>query len=146
MSSKPKILITDDEFSNTFVLKKFLSEEYEIKTAKSGKEALELVKSFEPDLLLLDIIMPEISGLKVCEILSRDENFLDMPIILITSKSSANDIKIGFEAGATDYLSKPFSKIELEARIKAALKFRKVATERTQLRNKIGELKSKRKI
>lgn len=143
MDSKAKILITDDEFSNTFVLKKFLSKEYEVKIARNGKEAIELVKSFQPDLLLLDIVMPEISGLEVCETLSKDRDFADMPIILITSKSSANDIQKGFEAGATDYLAKPFSKIELEARIKTALRFRKVATERTQLKTQIEKLNSK---
>lgn len=143
MDSKSKILITDDEFSNTFVLKKFLSKEYEVKIARNGKEAIELVKSFQPDLLLLDIVMPEISGLEVCETLSKDRDFADMPIILITSKSSANDIQKGFEAGATDYLAKPFSKIELEARIKTALRFRKVAIERTQLKTQIEKLNSK---
>lgn len=143
MNTKPKILITDDEFSNTFVLKKFLSKEYEVKTARNGKETIELIKTFEPDLLLLDIVMPEISGLEVCEVLTQDEKFSDMPIILITSKSTANDIQKGFEAGATDYLAKPFSKVELEARIKTALRFRKVALERTQLRKEFEKLNSK---
>lgn len=118
-----KILIIDDLPENVFMLQDRLEHEgYQIITAYDGRTGIEKAKSELPDLVLLDIMMPEITGIEVCKILVADELTSRIPIILVTAKSGAEDTKEGLEAGAFDYIKKPFHRIELLARIKSALK------------------------
>ncbi len=128
-----KILIIDDLRENIFMLKNRLEKEnYETISADNGQEGIEKAKKHLPDLILLDIMMPGKNGFQVCKELLEDETTKDIPIIMVTAKVSADDIKTGLETGAFDYIKKPFNNIELLARVKTALKYaeaRKIALE-----------------
>lgn len=118
-----KILIIDDLPENVFMLQDRLEHEgYEVITAYDGKSGIEKVRGERPDLILLDIMMPGITGIEVCKILVADKETSGIPIILVTAKSGADDTKEGLEAGAFDYIKKPFNRVELVARVKSALK------------------------
>lgn len=125
MNQPAKILIVDDEYANIFLLENLLSNEYDICTAESGMDAYEKVDSFCPDLILLDIMMPEISGIDVCRKLHADPKYSNIPIIMVTAKSGDEDVREGLESGAVDYVTKPISEIELMARIRVALRLKK---------------------
>ena len=118
-----KILVIDDLPENVFMLQDRLEHEgYEVITAYDGKSGIEKVRSERPDLILLDVMMPDITGIEVCKILVADKETAGIPLILVTAKSGADDTKEGLEAGAFDYIKKPFNRIELVARVKSALK------------------------
>ena len=99
-----------------------MQEGYEVLTAYDGNEGIEKAYSTLPDLILLDVMMPDISGFEVCKILVNDERTKHIPIILVTARAGAEDTKEGLEAGAFDYIKKPFNRVELMARVKSALK------------------------
>ncbi|MCG8569692.1 MAG: response regulator [Spirochaetes bacterium] len=140
MDQKAKILVVDDEYANVFLMKNLLIEEYEIETGKDGEEALAKLEIFKPDLILLDIMMPGISGIEVCQKITQMKEYVDIPIIMVTAKSDENDIKDGLEAGAIDYIKKPFSEIELKARIKTALRLKFNIDKLKEAANKIKTL------
>jgi len=118
-----KILVIDDLPENVFMLQDRLENEgYSIITAYDGKSGIEKVRSEMPDLILLDIMMPGITGIEVCKILVNDDSTKHIPIILVTAKAGAEDTKEGLEAGAFDYIKKPFNRVELLARVQSALK------------------------
>lgn len=122
---KPLILIVDDIPKNIQVLGNFLLEqEYELSVATSGKQALELVKLLKPDLILLDIMMPEMDGFEVCNEIKNNEELKEIPIIFLTAKSEIKDIKKGFSLGAVDYIVKPFNLDEVLARINTHLELK----------------------
>ena len=116
-----KILLVDDEEaiieSIEFALKQ---EGFEVVKAGDGQEALQKVQLEKPNLIVLDLMLPEVSGLEVCRILRRERN--EVPIIMLTAKGEEIDRVIGLEVGADDYLVKPFSLRELTARIRALLR------------------------
>jgi DNA-binding response OmpR family regulator len=117
---KQKILVVDDEISICDLLKLSLEEEgYEVGTACNGRDALHKVSTFSPDLLILDIMLPEINGFEVCKKVTADRA---IPIIMLTAKSDLVDKVLGLELGADDYMTKPFHTRELTARIKALLR------------------------
>jgi DNA-binding response OmpR family regulator len=119
-----KILIVDDLPENVFLLQDRLeSEHYEIITAYGGKSAIEKATSELPDLILLDIVMPDISGIEVCRKLIAQPETSKIPIILVTAKSDEEGIQTGLDAGAYDFLRKPFNKVELLARVGSAIKY-----------------------
>jgi len=119
MKTKPTILVVDDIATNIRILEKKLSKEsYTIKAAKSGKIALEMIEESKPDLILLDVMMPEMSGVELCRILKRNPRTQSIPIIFLTAKTDPEDIVEGFNAGAVDYVSRPFNHAELLSRIK----------------------------
>ncbi len=118
-----KILVVDDLPENVFMLQDRLENEgYEIITAYDGKTAIEKTINDLPDLVLLDVMMPEMSGIEVLKTLTENPSTLNIPVILVTAKSAAEDTKIGLEAGAFDYIKKPFNRIELLARVNSALR------------------------
>ena len=118
-----RILVIDDLPENVFMLQDRLEHEgYEVLTAYDGKSGIQKAQTELPDLILLDIMMPDINGIEVCKILVKDKNTSDIPIILVTAKTGAEDTKDGLDAGAFDYIKKPFNKIELLARVRSALK------------------------
>ncbi len=118
-----KILVIDDLPENVFMLQDRLEHEgYEVLTAYDGFTGIDKAKKGLPDLILLDVMMPDITGFEVCHILVNDPLTKDIPIILVTAKSGAEDTKEGLEAGAFDYIKKPFNRIELLARVNSALK------------------------
>src|SRR5258706_12523430 len=104
----PKILVADDDLSalkmTTLILQR---QGYEVVVARDGAEALELIAASPPDLIILDVMMPRISGYEVCQRLRADPTTADIPIIMFTAKSLTADKVTGFEVGAEDYLTKP---------------------------------------
>lgn len=115
-----KILIVDDEISMIKGIRYNLdSEGYEVITATNGQEAVSLVRSEKPDLVVLDVMMPVMDGLTAC---SKIRELSDIPIILLTAKADDMDKLIGFDHGADDYMTKPFNVLELKARIRALLR------------------------
>lgn len=125
---KHKILVVDDSKDNVIILRERLENEgFEISTAYSGEEAIKKALTEIPDLILLDVMMPEMSGFEVCKRISGNEKTREIPIILLTALVEPKDIKEGFQAGAYDYIKKPFNKVELIARINSALRFRETA-------------------
>lgn len=115
-----KILVVDDEKPISDIVKFNLTKEgYEVFTAYDGEEALEKVEEIQPDLVLLDLMLPKIDGLEVCREIRKRYN---MPIIMVTAKDSEIDKILGLELGADDYVTKPFSNRELVARVKANLR------------------------
>ncbi|CAN1213212.1 response regulator [Tumidithrix helvetica PCC 7403] len=141
-----KILIVDDEPVNLQVLANNLSlANYAIAQANNGLEALELVeRGFKPDLVLLDVMMPHMTGYEVSQKLR--ERFLpsELPIVMLTAKNQVSDLVAGFEAGANDYLTKPFSKDELLARIKTHINLCKLISENRNLNLKHEELEQEK--
>jgi DNA-binding response OmpR family regulator len=118
-----KILVIDDLPENVFLLQDRLEREgYEVITSYDGKSGIEKAIKEIPDLILLDVMMPDLNGIEVCKALVLNPVTLNIPIILVTAKSGAEDTKEGLEAGAFDYIKKPFDRIELLARVHSALK------------------------
>ncbi|WP_326717446.1 response regulator YycF [Vagococcus jeotgali] len=115
-----KILVVDDEKPISDIVKFNLTKEgYEVFTAFDGEEAIEKVEEVEPDLILLDLMLPKKDGLEVCREVRKNH---DTPIIMVTAKDSEIDKVLGLELGADDYVTKPFSNRELVARVKANLR------------------------
>ncbi|MCX6150378.1 MAG: response regulator [Ignavibacteriales bacterium] len=120
-----KILVIDDHPDSVFLLKDRLEREgFEVITAYDGKTGMQRAFNDNPDLVLLDIMMPGIDGLEVCRTLVNTQSTKDIPVILVTGKAEAEGTKEGLQAGAFDYIRKPVNKIELLARINSALKLR----------------------
>ncbi|MBW3694183.1 response regulator [Vibrio sp. T187] len=129
----PLLVVADDEPVNLRVLDSFLKlEGYRVRTANDGPEAIELIEKEKPELLLLDIMMPGMSGYQVCETLRKEYDHAELPIIMLTALNQAEDRVRGFESGANDYLSKPFNKQELAARITAHLSASKAEQRRVE--------------
>ena len=118
-----KILVVDDEEPILELLRFNLEKEgYQVYVAKDGQEALDRVEKEQPDLLVLDVMLPGMDGLEVCRILRLQPRFQQIPIIMLTAKGEEIDTVLGLELGADDYMTKPFSLRELLARIKARLR------------------------
>lgn len=116
--SEYKIFIVDDVMSNVLLLKVLLTnEKFAIATASNGRQALEQVEKENPDLVLLDVMMPDMSGFEVAQHLKSNPNTADIPIIFLTALNSTADIVKGFQVGANDFISKPFNKEELIIRV-----------------------------
>ena len=120
MTNNNSILIVDDTIENLDILVDLLSS-YDVIGAISGKDALEILNDEKIDLILLDIMMPDMDGFEVCEILKENKNTKDIPVIFITAKTDEDSIDKAFEVGGVDYLTKPFRPRELLSRIKTQL-------------------------
>lgn len=136
----PLILIVDDIPRNLQVLGNILKNEgYETAVATSGKQALATIEKAKPDLILLDIMMPEMDGFEVCTEIKSNPDYKDISIIFLTGKSDADEIVKGFSLGASDYITKPFQKSELMARVKTQLEikaYRDTIEEQNELLNR----------
>lgn len=116
---KPEILIVDDQPLNLQLLSRVLSEEFDLRVARSGQKALEIAFGEDiPDLILLDINMPDIDGYEVCKLLKGDVRTQSIAIIFITARTSVEDEEKGFLLGAADYITKPFSPVVVRARVR----------------------------
>lgn len=114
------ILVADDEKNIVQLIKLYLSNEgFRVETAYDGQEALEKARRFNPDLVVLDIMMPRVDGLEVCRRLRKESN---VPVIMLTARTDDVDKIVGLELGADDYVTKPFNPRELVARVKAVLR------------------------
>lgn len=119
-----KILVIDDQPDNVFLLQDRLKKErLNVLTAYNGKNGIKIAEEELPDLILLDVMMPDMDGFEVCTKISGNAITKHIPIIMLTALNSPDDIEKGFNCGAFDYIKKPYSKIELMARIKSALRF-----------------------
>jgi two-component system, OmpR family, response regulator RegX3 len=115
-----KVLIVEDEISFSDALSYLLKKEsYDVEVAVNGKDAIDSFNSFSPDLILLDLMIPEVSGTEVCRVIRSTSQ---VPIIMLTAKDSEIDKVVGLELGADDYITKPYSSRELLARIKAVMR------------------------
>lgn len=140
-----RILVVDDTPSNIQTIAAILKENgYQISVAQNGAQALEVVARVKPALILLDVVMPVMDGLEVCRRLKADENFASIPIIFLTGKTETNDIIRGFEAGAVDYVAKPFNTRELLARVHTHLTFRRQQKELKENYRRLSELEGLR--
>jgi class 3 adenylate cyclase len=125
MRTPPCILIVDDEPINLDILQTRLAVHgYEILTATDGEEALAIASTQQPDLILLDVMMPKMDGIDVCRRLKADASLPFMPIILVTAKAGSKDVVAGLEAGADEYLTKPVDQAALVARVKSMLRIK----------------------
>jgi len=121
----PRILIADDNPQGVELLEAYLSSaDYEIETASDGEETLRKVKQWHPDLILLDIMMPKISGFEVCKRLRTDPATHAIAVLMITALDQPSDIERAVEAGTDDFLTKPINKTELLLRVRSVLKSR----------------------
>jgi len=120
---QPTILAVDDVPVNLKVIKlAFANEPYNIVTALSAKEAWSFLKHTHPDLILLDVEMPEVNGFELCEAIRKAPRLSDIPIIFLTAKTEKEQVVSGLELGAVDYICKPFDREELLARVRATLR------------------------
>jgi len=120
---KAKIFIVEDEPSIATLVKYNLEKEnYKVIISNNGEEGLKEIKKIEPDLILLDWMLPDLSGIEICRSLKKDKKFKFIPIIMLTAKGQEEDKVLGLNTGADDYLVKPFSHSELIARINALLR------------------------
>ena len=138
---KTKILIADDNAPNVELLEAYLSGvECDIAIAVDGRDTLEKVAAFHPDLILLDIMMPKLSGFEVCKKLKDDPQTRSIMILMVTALSESGDIERAVEAGTDDFLSKPVNKVELLTRVRNMLKIRHVTDEVERLRQYIAQI------
>ncbi|MBN2706480.1 MAG: response regulator transcription factor [Deltaproteobacteria bacterium] len=119
------VVVVEDETDIREVLIYNLKREgYQVSDAANGEQGLKLIRRELPDLVLLDLMLPGLDGLKICRMLKNEDNTCDIPIIMVTAKGEESDIVVGLEMGADDYVSKPFSTRELIARVQAVLRRR----------------------
>jgi len=127
-----RVLIVDDDPDIVRLVSYNLSHAgFEVQTASTGRAALELVQKQPPDLIVLDVMLPDVDGLEVCRNLRQNASFRRIPILMLTARGEEIDRVVGFELGADDYVSKPFSPRELVLRVKSIL--RRSGTDRTDV-------------
>ncbi len=125
-----KILIADDNPQNVELLEAYLSDfDCEIRTAHDGEETLKAVEEFVPDLLLLDVMMPRLSGFEVCRKLRANPETKELLVLMVTALNEAADFERGVQAGTDDFLTKPVNKVELLCRIRSLLRVRHLKTQ-----------------
>ena len=136
-----RILIADDNEPNRELLEVYLADvDCDIATAIDGADTLEKVASFKPDIILLDIMMPKLSGFEVCQQLKADPMTRQIMVLMVTALGELGDIERAVEAGTDDFLSKPVNKIELVKRVENMLKLRHVSDELQRLRSYISSM------
>lgn len=131
-----KILIADDNLQNCELLDAYLSESgetYEVAMANDGQDTLNKVAEVHPDLILLDIMMPKLSGYEVCQRLKQNPETCNIPILMVTALNEIGDIEKAVRAGADDFLTKPVNRLELTTRVRSLLRVRHLTNERDRL-------------
>ena len=143
--NKNKILIADDNEPNVELMEAYLSDlDCQIRVAVDGRDTLDKVISFKPDLILLDIMMPKLSGFEVCKQLKTDPATKGIMILMVTALNELGDIERAVEAGTDDFLSKPVNKVELIKRVDNMLLLRSVSDELERLRRYIEKMEEGR--
>ena len=139
-----KILIADDNVANCELLEAYLADvDCEVCMAVDGQDTLDKVASFQPDLILLDIMMPKLSGFEVCKQLKGDPATSGIMILMVTALNEPGDIERAVDAEADDFLSKPVNKLELLKRVEIMLRLRSVSDENERLRRYIEEMEKR---
>ena len=143
--SKPRILIADDNEANVELLEAYLgSLDVETEIAIDGQDTLDKVASFEPDLILLDIMMPKLSGFEVCQRLKSDPATSKIMVLMVTALNELGDIERAVEARTDDFLSKPVNKLELTVKVEKMLEVRDLKDENERLREYIKRMEGNR--
>jgi two-component system, OmpR family, alkaline phosphatase synthesis response regulator PhoP len=138
---RSRILIADDNQPNVELMEAFLGEvDCDVEIAVDGRDTLEKVASFQPDLILLDVMMPKLSGFEVCKKIKSDPNTKGIMVLMVTALNERGDIERGVDSGTDDFLSKPVNKVELVKRVENMLKLRNVTDELERLRQYIQQL------
>lgn len=136
-----RILIADDNLANRELLEAYLSEiDCDVETAVDGRDTLDKVSSFEPDLVLLDVMMPKLSGFEVCRQLKDDPNTSSVMVLMVTALNELGDIERAVNAGTDDFLSKPINRTALMKKVSTMLRFKSVSDELERLRAYIREM------
>ena len=142
---KSRILIADDNPTNVELLEAYLSGvECDLAVAVDGKDTLDKVASFQPHMILLDVMMPKLSGFEVCKKVKQDAQLRRIMILMVTALNELGDIERAVEAGTDDFLSKPVQKVELLKRVQNMLKFKDVSDELERLRSYIQQMEDQR--
>ena len=143
MSDTNRVLIADDNAANCELLEAYLAQlDCEIEFATDGQDTLDKVESFGPDLILLDVMMPRLSGFEVCKILKDDPEKRRIMILMVTALNEIGDIERAVKAGTDDFLSKPVNQVELLKRVENMLKLKDVTDEVEPLRQYIEQMES----
>jgi len=139
------ILIVDDNSQNAELLEVYLAVlDANIRIASDGLEALEQVARCKPDIILLDVMMPRMSGFEVCQRLKKDEQTRNIPIVIVTALNEIGDVERGVDCGADDFLSKPVNKLELLTRVKSLLRVRTLQSELERTLSYLSEIEGQR--
>ncbi len=141
-NNKKTILIVDDTKINIDILLELLGDAYDILVSLSGKRALEIVEENHVDIILLDILMPDINGYDVCRVLKTKEKTKNIPVIFITANTDEESIESAFEVGGIDYITKPFKALELLARLKTHLGMQELIKELEDSQKSLEQLAS----
>jgi len=145
MSETSRILIADDNEANRELLEAYLATvDCETAIAVDGRDTLEKVVSFKPDLILLDVMMPKLSGFEVCEKIKSDPVYKRIMILMVTALNELGDIERAVAAGTDDFLSKPVNKPELLKRVENMLKLKGIVDENERLRRYIEQMEDAR--
>jgi signal transduction histidine kinase len=139
INQKGKVLIIDDAPSVARFTSEVLKKEYQIRIADSGEEALEILHTYHPDIVLLDIVMPGMSGIEVCKKIRTNPDFAFMKIIMISSKTQIEERIKGYEAGADDYIGKPFKREELLAKVRVFFRLKLAEDQLHEMNEKLNE-------
>lgn len=123
------ILIVDDKKANIKILVELLGDNYDLLVSKDGQSAIEMVHEDKPDLILLDILMPDMDGFEVCKELKKNSRTKNIPIIFLTAKTDEDSIETAYDLGGSDYVTKPFRPKELRAKVKRELELKKLQNE-----------------
>jgi CheY-like chemotaxis protein len=141
MANKNRILIADDNEPNRELLEAYLADvDCDVSHSIDGQDTLAKVKSFKPDLILLDVMMPKLSGFEVCQRLKADAATRKIMVLMVTALNEAGDIERAVKAGTDDFLSKPVNKVELLKRVQTMLRVMKLEDENERLRRYIDEM------
>jgi two-component system alkaline phosphatase synthesis response regulator PhoP len=140
-----KILIADDNIQNCELIDAYLSEEgYELSVAYDGVQTMKRVEELQPDLVLLDIMMPKLSGYEVCHWMKSNARTKDIPVLMVTALNEQGDIEKAVRAGCDDFLTKPVNSLELKTRVKSLLRVRHLTNERDRLLAYMAEVETAR--
>jgi CheY-like chemotaxis protein len=115
---RKKILIVDDAETVLLMERMILGKEYDLVTAKDGREAVAKASAERPDLILMDVVMPVMNGFDACREIREQKNTSDIPVIMVTTRSEAANVETGYRSGCTDYVTKPIDSVELLAKIR----------------------------
>ncbi len=140
-----RVLIADDNHQNCELLDAYLADEgYEIVMAHDGQQTLDKVAECSPDIILLDIMMPKLSGYEVCQTLKKQESTSQIPILMVTALNETGDIERAVASGCDDFLTKPVNHLELKTRVRSLLRVRHLTSERDRLLAYLSEVEQSR--